>query len=236
MPPMNEQFQIWSILHFSILIITAVIMIVLVSIARKKENTALPRRIGYTLAVILSLNSAIYIFYRIYSGFWEIRYDLPMEFCNWSMFFTTVALINHNKIMAELSYYWVMAGSVHAIFTPDLQVTFPHIYFFLFFVAHSGLVISSLYVVFGLRLYPGKRSVSRAFIILQFYFISAFMADKILVSNYGYMMAKPTSRSVLNFLWEWPYYLIQMQIIFIALFIILYLPFYLSDRKKVSRK
>lgn len=228
---MNQRFQLWSNLHILLLFLTGVAIFILLWIARKDSSGNVSKKIGQTLAWILILNYIVYVIYRIDSGHWEIRYDLPMEFCNWAMIVTSIALLTHNRTFAELSYFWVMSGSINGVITPDLQVTFPHLYFFIFFIAHSGLVIASLYIVFGLKLEPRPWAVLRTFLYSQIFFISAFVIDFLLDGNYGYMMSKPTAGSALDFLSDWPYYLIQMQLIGLCFFFLLYLPFYFKNRK-----
>ncbi|EQA44009.1 TIGR02206-like family protein [Leptospira broomii serovar Hurstbridge str. 5399] len=132
--------------------------------------------------------------------------------------------------MAELSYFWVLAGSINGVVTPDLRVSFPHLYFFIFFIAHSGLVIGALYAVFGLKLYPRKWAVPRVILLSQLYFLSALIIDFLFRANYGYLMEKPNSPSLIDHLGVWPIYLINMQLIGSVLFCILYLPFYFKNK------
>ncbi|PKA04190.1 TIGR02206 family membrane protein, partial [Leptospira ellisii] len=199
---MEQKFQIGSDLHFLILFLTVAFSAISIGIVRTDRFRVWADRIGFGIASVLILNYIAYVIYRIGTGHWEIRYDLPMEFCNWSMIVAAIALYSHNRTFAELSYFWVMSGSVNGVLTPDLSVSFPHPYFFIFFIAHSGLVIASLYVVFGLRLEPRPGSVFRTFCYSQIYFVSAFVLDFLLGANYGYMRAKPSGGSALDLLGE----------------------------------
>ncbi|PJZ70886.1 TIGR02206 family membrane protein [Leptospira perolatii] len=229
---MEERFLQWSSLHHLILIITISLLALLIFLGRSNSSQKPINQIGYAIGAILILNYIVYVIYRVKSGYWEIRYDLPMELCNWSMIVTALALFTHNRTFAELSYFWVMSGSVNGVITPDLQVTFPHIYFFIFFIAHSGLVIGSLFIVFGLKLYPRKWSVLRTILYTELFFITAFVVDLLLDGNYAYIMAKPSSGSILDYLGEWPYYLVNLQILGVVLFFILYVPFYFKNKNE----
>jgi hypothetical integral membrane protein (TIGR02206 family) len=228
---MEERFIQGSELHHFILGITFFSTLVLIFLGRKFSGQKVQKWIGYFLATVLILNYLTYIIYRIQSGFWELRYDLPMEFCNWSMIVTAIALLNQNRLIAELSYFWVMAGSINGVISPDLQVSFPHIYFFIFFIAHSGLVLASLYIVFGLKLYPRQGAVIRAVLYSQIYFLTAFLINYFLGGNYGYTMAKPNAASLLDHFGPWPYYLFVLQALGVFVFSLLYLPFYFLNRK-----
>jgi len=190
-------------------------------------------QIGYALALLLIINYIVYIIYRIQQGYWELRYDLPMELCNWSAIVTSLALITHNRTQAELSYFWVMSGSIQGVITPDLSTGFPHLYFFIFFIAHSGLVAATMFLVFGLKFYPRKGSVLRAILWIEIYFITTFAVNLALKANYGYLMGKPQNGSALDYLGEWPYYLIAMQIIGLSAFVLLYLPFFILNKKNL---
>lgn len=122
----------WSFLHISILVFSITICALVIWIGKRIRNSKIAPFIGYLLGSVLVLNGIIYIIYRIQKGYWEIRFDLPMEFCDWAMFVTVAALFTHNRLMSELSYFWVLSGSIHALLTPNLAQTFPQLSFFLF--------------------------------------------------------------------------------------------------------
>jgi len=223
-------FERWSPLHFGILFSTAAIAASLIYAGRRKAADAKRNTIGWSLAILQILNTILYAAYRIGSGYWDIRYDLPMEFCNWSLLFSIFALTTQRQLLAEISYLWVMAGSVQGVITPDLQVSYPHVYFFVFFINHSGLTISALYLIFGLKLYPRKGSVLRSIVVLELYVVSALIVNYLVHSNYGYLMSKPVSGSLMDYMGPWPYYIISLQLIAAAAFTILYLPFYIKNK------
>ncbi|EIE02255.1 TIGR02206 family membrane protein [Leptospira licerasiae] len=228
------RFEHWDPLHFIILFLTAFLGLGLPYTARKFASPKIKNMIGFILGVILLLNYCIYVIYRIDSGYWQVRYDLPMEFCNWSAIVTSLALFTRNRTLAELSYFWVIAGSMQGVITPDLSVTFPHIYFFIFFIAHSGLVISALYVVFGLELTPRKGAVLRSVLYTQIYVVTALVIDFALDANYGYMREKSAAGSLMDYLGPWPIYILWMQALGMILFTLLYLPFWKKNLREES--
>lgn len=225
------RFERFSPLHFAILASTAVVLALLIAFARRPGGEKFARRAAVTMAVVQILNTVAYMAFRITSGLWDARYDLPMEFCNWALLAAVIALLVEQRFFAEVAYFWIMAGSLQGLLTPDLEVTFPHIYFFVFFINHAGLVIAALFLVFGLRLYPRRGSVLHSFLFLQVYIVAGILVDFAIDANYGYLRAKPRAGSLMDLLGGWPYYVAGLDLVAAALFGLLYLPFYPMNRE-----
>lgn len=225
------KFEHWGLVHILLLFITLLGSVGIPYLAKRFYSATGRHQIGIFLGSVLLLNYLIYVIYRVEGGYWQLRYDLPMEFCNWAAVVTSFALFTKNRTLAELSYFWVMAGSLQGVLTPDLSVSFPHIYFFIFFIAHSGLVISSMYLVLGMGLTPRKGAVLRAILYSQIFVIAALCVDFLLDANYGYMRYKPDSGSALDFLGPWPIYLLWLEALGAISFALLYLPFYFKNRR-----
>ncbi|MEY3597638.1 MAG: hypothetical protein RL521_60, partial [Bacteroidota bacterium] len=60
----------------------------------------------------------------------------------------------------------------------------------------------------------------------QIYFLLAITVNALVGSNYGYLREKPVGGSFLDLLHEWPYYLIELEVIGILSYILVYLPFW----------
>ena len=224
-------FQFYSLQHILIIAATFSGAVISVYFARKSLNESLKLSVGKIIAAVLILNYIAYLAHRISSGYWEMRYDLPMELCNWAVFAVIIALFTGKRIFAEMAYFWVMTGSINAVLTPSLNEGFPHPYFFIFFIEHSGVIIAASYAVFGLKIYPDKWSVLRVFGISQIYFFSTLLINFVLKSNYGFLMRKPYTGSVMDYMGDWPYYLITLQLVALVSFSLLYIPFYFVNRK-----
>jgi hypothetical integral membrane protein (TIGR02206 family) len=229
---MDKRFEHWSPTHILIVLLTVFVSVFLIFLARRHQGKPFTFAIGNTIGAILLLNYFVYVGYRIHAGLWMIRYDLPMELCNWAALATMFAFFTRSRTLAEVAYFWVMAGSINGVISPDLPFSFPHIYFFIFHIAHSGLVIGSLYLVFGLKFYPRPGAIRRVFIISQVYLATAFVINYALGGNYGYTMAKPQAASLFDYLGPWPYYLISLEVMAFVLYALLYVPFFFYYRRK----
>ena len=65
--------------------------------------------------------------------------------------------------------------------------------------------------------------------VTNIYMVAIFFINTALGSNYVFLNTKPTTTSLFNVLPPWPYYIIFMELIGIACFLLLYLPFLIKD-------
>ena len=96
-------------------------------------------------------------------------------------------------------------------------------------ISHGLLITSGIYmtVVEGLR--PTWKSFWRVVIGLNIYAAIIFPINKLLGTDFLYINAKPSIASLLDLLRPWPYYIIYMELIGILVFLLLYLPFIITD-------
>lgn len=185
--------------------------------------------------ILLSLSIATYLFFYIskyFLGWLELKLDLPMHLCDWAFICSIVCLVKPNQILFELSYFWGLGGTLQALLTPELNLNFPDISFFIFFSTHCMIIINIFFLVFGMKLRPYQKSIIRVFLFSQIYFIIAITINILFESNYGFIMSKPESPSLLDLLGPHPWYLISLQFVAILSFLFYYLPFYIRDKIK----
>lgn len=151
---------------------------------------------------------------------------LPCQLCDVAALCGAVALWFRHQRAAELVWFWGLAGTLNGLFTPALDEAFPSPHYFLFFALHGGVVVAAVYLVVGLRLRPARGAVWRAFGWAQLYIVGASAINFALGSNYGFLRAKPAQDTLLSFLGPWPWYILGLEVLGLALFALLYLPFY----------
>ncbi|MCD6577526.1 MAG: YwaF family protein [Anaerolineaceae bacterium] len=76
---------------------------------------------------------------------------------------------------------------------------------------------------------PTWKSMLRVVVITNIYMVVVFGINSIIGSNYLYVNHKPPVPTLLDILPEWPVYLLDMEVIGIAVFLLLYLPFVIKD-------
>nr|WP_290698863.1 YwaF family protein [Lacinutrix sp.] len=79
---------------------------------------------------------------------------------------------------------------------------------------------------------PTWKSVFKSFFVIQLYMIVVFVINYLLDSNYSYLKQKSTSISLLDYLGDWPMYIIVVEVLLIPYFLIIYLPFFIAKKFK----
>lgn len=125
----------------------------------------------------------------------------------------------------EVTYFWGLAGTIQALFTPDLPQHFPNYLYFQYYFAHGGVVAAALTLVLGLGLYPRRLAVIRVAGLTVAYAAFVGMVDAVTGADYMYLRSKPVTPSLLDLLGPWPLYLFAAAAIGGVLFALLDAPF-----------
>lgn len=189
-------------------------------------------RLSHVIAIAISVTVISFHLHKLTLGDYSIQNDLPLYLCSLLAIIIPVFTFYRKFWMYEILLFWIIAGTLQAVITPDIATGFPSFNFFRYWVVHLGLLFIMGYatVVFGMR--PNLRSVFKSFVALQVYFLAMLFINYLLNSNYFYLNQKPQSASLLDYLGEWPLYIIVVQLILIPYFLLIYLPFYLYQRKR----
>jgi hypothetical integral membrane protein (TIGR02206 family) len=133
--------------------------------------------------------------------------------------------------MFEILVFWVIAGTLQGVITPDIADGFPSLDYMRYWIVHLGLLTVIFYTIFVFKMRPKFKSIFKSFLALQVYVVLMIVINYFLDANYFYLNRKPESASVLDYFGEWPYYIIVAQLVIIPLFLLIYLPFYISEVK-----
>jgi len=223
-------FRPFGLAHLIVIALTILLPFVFAAFARKSRWPRSERIIARLLAGLLLFN---YVGYEIYLALtaglvWQKA--LPFQLCDWAMIAILVALLTGRERWLEVAYFWGIGGTLQAILTPDLKYTFPDIRFLTFFIAHSGIVVAIAFMMIMKNCRPHWISIVRTFAWSELYFALAITVDLITGENYGYLLHKPAAASLLDALSDQRVvYILQMHLLALIFFFVLYLPFALYD-------
>ncbi|MEO6785482.1 MAG: TIGR02206 family membrane protein [Chthoniobacteraceae bacterium] len=162
-------------------------------------------------------------------------YALPMHLCDWALVATAVALTLRRQICFELAYFWGLAGTAQALITPALDSTeFWRI--FAFFVVHSGIPASVLWLIFDFKLRPQRGAWLRVALWSQVYLVVTLLVNSATGGNYGFLSGRPDVHSMLDLFSDTRWlYIIGIDLTALAFFFLLDLPWQIA-RWKGSRR
>ncbi|MBM7571029.1 TIGR02206 family membrane protein [Aquibacillus albus] len=225
----NNPFILFSLTHILTLLFIIAICIG-IYFFRTQLKKAFPNKIvRYSLAAMLIVSEISLIWWLNYIGTWSFRYSLPLHLSSISLLLSSVLLITRSYRLFEFTYFVGLGSALQAMVTPDIQAyTFPHFRYVHFFISHGGIVIANMFMVFVEGFRPTFKSIFKAFLYLNVYALLIFMVNIIMNSNYMYIMKKPANPSIIDYLGPWPFYIIPLEVIALATFWLLYIPFYIE--------
>ena len=213
--------RLFGPLHISLLFAIALIAFVLVHLGRRSSISTRTTRLflGYALGI----NEIIWWIFRYSKEGFRFPFNLPLQLCDVTVWTTVFACITLAPWLVEFSYFAGLAGAGMAVITPDLWSPWPSYPAIYFFLAHGGIVIAILFLVFGnvAPLRPG--ALRRGFLMLLAYAALVGLFDWIFTTNYMYLRAKPKGETILSPLGPWPIYLIPAFVLALVLFWLLWI-------------
>lgn len=227
---MSSGFESFTFQHFVTLALFGLFTLAAIQLGIRSEART-KMWIGYSIA---SASLAVMVFdmgLRLVTHTFDIYDDLPLFLCDLVALILPVIILQQNRKWLGILYFWALAGTLQALVTPDLESGFPTFEFFRYFIMHGGIVTAVVYCVVVWRISITWRDLWNAVLYVQVYLIGIHIINMILKSNYSYTVAKPGGATVLNFLGDWPWYILSAEVLMILLFMLLLVPFLAINNK-----
>lgn len=153
---------------------------------------------------------------------------LPLHLCDLAAIVAGFALFTRKPILLTLTYFWGIAASTQALLTPAITIGPPALPYIHFFIQHFAIVAAALYIPIVLKWRPDNpwwKSPLLVFGISIFYQAFALLVNTMLKTNFAFASRPPDNPSLIDHLGAWPLYLFAMQVIALALYLLIALPF-----------
>src|SRR5215468_5186655 len=227
------EFQPYGLPHLTVILVTIVLPFALAGLVWRTKSTRIERAIIAVLSTVLVLNYVAYLIFIRSHGVVDWRQMLPLQMCDWGMVVVIVAMLTSNQRWFEVAYFWGIGGTLQAVLTPNLRYGFPDWRFISFFTSHCGIIVGVVFLMLIRRYRPYPMSIVRVWLWSEFYFVVTLAVDKLTGFTYGFLLHKPEAFSILSFLSDsWPLYLLQMHVVALLFFLVLYAPFAVFDATK----
>ena len=225
-------FELLGTGHIIALVIVASIVAFLIW-GWRNPSEAGKRRGRYLVLAVFLISELSWHAWNLAYGTWNIREHLPLHSCSISALGTLYVLLTRNYRVYEIVFFVGIAGASQTLLTPEAgNYALPHFRAVQTLAAHGMIVIALVYMttIEGLR--PTWSSIWRTMLFGNMYLLFVTGVNVMLGSNYMYTLQKPATTSALDLMGPWPWYLFSAQFLALFLFVLLYLPFAISDRRK----
>lgn len=219
-----DRVQMFSLEHVLPIGIAIIFSVILNRYAKTKPLKIQQQFVHY-IAVFISLFVVVFHIYYVLTGDYNIQTDLPLYLCSLLGILLPVFTHYRKYWMFEILVFWIIAGTVQGVITPDIAEGIPSFDYFRYWIVHLGLLMVIVYFIFVFKMKPTFKSVFKSILALQVYVLLMVAINYLLDANYFYLNEKPKSASLLDYFGEWPLYIIVSQLILIPLFLLIYLPF-----------
>ena len=209
--------------------LTIVLVLILGRFLNKKTKLNLAKVIC-VLIIFLTLYSHLI---DLINGNWWLHEDLPLHLCSISNIILCVILfIPKNNKLFEFLFYCGFLGGLMAILTPQINYYNGGVFMYLeYYISHGSIMLIPLFMYYHLEMKLSKYSWLKTFIILNVLMIFIMPLNYLIGSgsNYMYLAESPKIDNPLVF-GDWPYYILNWEVIVLVLFYFTYLIF---TRKKI---
>ncbi len=230
----QEEFKPFSYQHGIPLLIIAVFGLISILFGRRLYSVDKKWRLLFYISFLPLLSYIMYVVFRIIEGEFSLQEDLPFHVCRTLAFFCPIVIYYRQRFFLGIFYFWIMVGTLNANLSPDIKYDFPHWNYFTYWMLHGLLVVIPLYYVIVLDIKIKWKDLFHAVWTANVFLLFSLCANMILGSNYMYTMRKPDVGSLLDYMGEWPIYLLTTQLLAVVLFVIVFVPILLW--RKYSRK
>jgi hypothetical integral membrane protein (TIGR02206 family) len=212
----------WKMIFFSVAMI-AIPIIIAKYIPSSKDFIRL--RLGRLLvATAIAIHP-----YLIATHSWNLQSSLPLHLCSLSGILSGVVLLFPSQIGFELLMYWGITGAIHSLLTPELTQGKSDFLFMEYYISHSGIIGSAMFLTFSYDMKLRKISWIKIFYMTQLLLPIIGTVDYFLHSNYMYLRERPEANNPL-IVGEWPWYIIIFEILLLIHFYIIYFIFYIQRK------
>ena len=225
-------FQLFGTVHLLTIFTVITVSIFLPKFYKDKsenQKSLMNKVIASIIAahVIISPYKDLYLLATPY----DWRETIPLHMCDLSEIFLIWFLLGGPRILYLCAFFWGLGGASMAILTPD--ISHHDLDYIFFMIGHGMIIVGIMYATVSLGNRPYAKDILKvsaitAFILLPIvYVINLILGDP---ANFWYLMAKPDGASLMDVFPEPPLHLLVITPLAIAVFYLIYLPYFIKDR------
>ena len=225
---MEDKFILFSNEHLITVGIGFISCILLVFLGFFTEKKATFAKI--VAIAVLGVKIAELLFRHHYYGE-TVAELLPLHLCPIVIILSIFMMFFHSEVLFQPVYFWSI-GAFFAILMPDIRDGMSNFASQSFFITHFFILFSTAYAFVHFRFRPTKAGFLCSFLLLVTLAFIMYFVNNRLGTNYLYVNHPPVTKSLMDFMGPWPYYIFSLAGIDIAISFFMYLPFRKNKKTK----
>jgi hypothetical integral membrane protein (TIGR02206 family) len=225
-------FELFGTVHLITIAVVIITSIFLPKFYKNKSDhqiSIMKKIIAGVIAahVIISPYKDLYLLANPY----DWRETIPLHMCDLSEIFLIWFLLGGPRILYICAFFWGLGGATMAILTPD--ISHHDLDYIFFMVGHGMIIVGIMYATVTLGNRPYAKDIATVAFITALVLLPIVYVINLLLgepANFWYLMSKPAGASLMDMFPEPPYHLLVTTPIAIALFYLIYLPYFIKDR------
>ena len=225
-------FELFGTVHLITIAVVIITSIFLPKFYKNKSDhqiSIMKKIIAGVIAahVIISPYKDLYLLANPY----DWRETIPLHMCDLSEIFLIWFLLGGPRILYICAFFWGLGGATMAILTPD--ISHHDLDYIFFMVGHGMIIVGIMYATVTLGNRPYAKDIATVALITALVLLPIVYVINLLLgepANFWYLMSKPAGASLMDMFPEPPYHLLVTTPIAIALFYLIYLPYFIKDR------
>ena len=222
--------------HLLPVLLLVVFVVFLVDVKKSSFTQSFRTRLGSGLAWMLSLNYLGYVVFGFFEGSLSWEESLPLYPCALSSVLAPVYWRSKNTTLFNLLFYWVFAGALQAVITPEVNSTFPSYEYFYFWVCHLGLFAFLFFLLIVEDEEPTLRGIGPAFGGFCVMIVLSSVTNHLTGANYYYLIEKPSVPSVMDYLGPWPVYIFGAIALSLVQFVLAFVGFRFLKTRSLNKR
>jgi len=225
-------FEIFGTVHLLTILSIVVVSIFLPKFYKNKSDkqiSLMTKVVAGIIAahVIISPYKDLYLLADPYN--W--RETIPLHMCDLSEIFLVWFLLGGPRLLYTCAFFWGLGGATMAILTPD--ISHHDLDYIFFMIGHGMIIVGIMYATVTLGNRPYAKdiitvSLITALVLLPIvYVINLILGEP---ANFWYLIAKPEGASLMDIFPDPPYHLLVTTPLAIAVFYLIYLPYFIKDK------
>ena len=197
----------------------------------RHSSAATHSSLAYFIISLILINQGMDLYREGYLDEWKL--GLPLHLCDFSSFSILIYLLTKKRDFFIFAFFFGISGAGMSILTPDTGYGFPAAGYIQNQIGHTAIILGVTYAMVIDNQRPYLKDVARALGFATFLLFIMYGVNYLLgpPANYWFIVEKPIGTNVTSFMRPAPFHMIDIWLLAVAVCYLIYLPYYLKDRK-----